>query len=103
MTGEIQIEVSMLTYAFALGIGLRLVYDGLQLLRKIFFRGRFRTVCMDILYQTAAAGAVYGLMYRYASGSLRGMILLTALAGLVFMTAIDRKIAKKLKKRVKNG
>ncbi|MCD8119913.1 MAG: spore cortex biosynthesis protein YabQ [Lachnospiraceae bacterium] len=102
MTREIQIEMSMLAWAFALGICLRLVFHGAELLRKLCFRGRIASACLDILYWMLASAAVYGLMYRYASGTLRGIILLFTLSGLVFMTAIDRRIGRKIKKHVKN-
>lgn len=101
MSGEIWLECSMMAEAFALGVILRLVWDGLEVLRRLLPGGRIAAAAGDIIYWSASAVAIFRLLYRYTSGSIRGIVIVVALGGLLFMAAIDKKIRKKCQKLLK--
>lgn len=100
-------ELTELSASVIFGIGLVLVYHGMDLIRRFFRYGHLRRLISEIIFWIIAAIIAYWLQYRLNYGIIRFCFFLGTMLGIIVcqrltkpaMTELVRKADRSARKR----
>ncbi len=86
--GEIVKQGQLFAMAVLLGAGLLLLYDFLRIFRRILRHNTVGIAMEDILFWLFCALWMFGFMYRYNEGIIRGFLVFGAVVGMILYSLL---------------
>jgi len=101
MSEGILLELQFFFRAFGWGILMMLLYNVLQVLRKVIRHSVFAVAVEDILYWVVCGVLIFRMLYLENSGAVRGFAIAAVLLGMLAHLQFE-KIFHKLRKKLHN-